>query len=105
MYYAGLDLHQRYFTLCVLTSEGQVVQDHRRLPADLEPLQSILRDLGGPVTVTVEATLQWAWLQDRLTQAGLPVSTRSTRTGRRWSNPAVEGPHGSPSASQLLDSA
>jgi hypothetical protein len=35
MYYAGLDLHKRYFTLCVLTSEGQVVQDHRRLPADL----------------------------------------------------------------------
>src|SRR5918994_7271901 len=73
MYYAGLDLHKRYFTLCVLTSEGQVVQDHRRLPADLEPLQSILRDLGGPVTVTVEATLQWAWLPDRLTQAGFTV--------------------------------
>ena len=50
MDYAGLDLHQRYFTLCVLPSEGQVVQDHRRLPADLEPLQSILRELGGPVT-------------------------------------------------------
>jgi transposase len=73
MYYAGLDLHKRYFTLCVLTSTGQVVLDHRRLPADLEPLQSILRDLGGPVTVTVEATLQWAWLHDRLTQAGFPV--------------------------------
>jgi transposase len=73
MYYAGLDLHKRYFTLCVLTSEGQVVLDHRRLPADLEPLQSILRELGGPVTVTVEATLQWAWLHDRLMQAGFPV--------------------------------
>jgi len=48
MYYAGLDLHKRYFTLCVLTSAGEVVLDHRRLPADLEPLQSILRDLGGP---------------------------------------------------------
>jgi transposase len=73
MYYAGLDLHKRYFTLCVLTSEGQVVQDHRRLPADLEPLQSILRELAAPVTVTLEATLQWAWLYDRLTQAGFPV--------------------------------
>ena len=54
-------------------STGQVVQDPRRLPADLEPLQSLLRELGGPVTVTVEATLQWAWLHDRLTQAGFPV--------------------------------
>jgi len=73
MYYAGLDLHKRYFTLCVLTREGQVVVDRHRLPADLEPLQSILRDLGSPVTVTVEATLQWAWLHDRLTQAGFAV--------------------------------
>ena len=40
MYYAGLDLHRKYFTLCVLTSEGQVVCDHRRLPADLETEES-----------------------------------------------------------------
>ena len=25
MYYAGLDLHRKYFTLHVLTSEGQVI--------------------------------------------------------------------------------
>ena len=56
MYYAGLDLHKKYFTLCVLTSEGQVVCDHRRLPAEVEPLTTILRDLGGPAPVTVEAT-------------------------------------------------
>jgi len=46
---------------------------YHRLPGDLEPLHSILRDLRGPVTVTVKATLQWAWLHDRLTQAGFPV--------------------------------
>ena len=56
LYYAGLDLHKKYFTLCVLTSEGQVVCDHRRLPAEVEPLTTILRDLGGPAPVTVEAT-------------------------------------------------
>jgi hypothetical protein len=42
MYYAGLDLHKRYCTLCVLTSAGEVVLDHRRLPADLEPLRRSL---------------------------------------------------------------
>lgn len=73
MYYAGIDLHKTYFTLCVLTSEGQVVTEHRRLPAALEPLQSLLLGLGEPVTATVEATLQWAWLHDRLTAAGIPV--------------------------------
>ena len=45
----------------------------QRLPADLKPLQSLPRELGGPVTVTVEATLQWAWLHDRLTQPAFPV--------------------------------
>jgi transposase len=57
----------------VLISAGEVILNHRRLPADVEPLQSMLRELGGPVPVTVEATLQWAWLHDRLTQAGFPV--------------------------------
>jgi len=70
----------------VLTSEGQVVQDHRRLPADLEPLPTILRDLGGPVTVTVEATLQWAWLHDRLTQAGFPVCVAHPQPVKRISH-------------------
>jgi len=50
-------------------SEGQVVCDHRRLPAELEPLTSILREVGSPMSGTVEATLPWAWLQDRLTAA------------------------------------
>jgi transposase len=73
MHYAGLDLHKRYFTLCVLTSDGAIVADHRRLPAALEPLTTVLDALGGPVTVTMEATLQWAWLHDRLTAAGFSV--------------------------------
>jgi len=73
MDYTGLDLHKRYFTLCILTSEGQVVADHRRLPAALEPLTTILEALDGPVTVTIEATLQWAWLHDRLAEAGIRV--------------------------------
>jgi len=50
-----------------------VVCEHHRLPAELEPLTSILRDVGGPVTVTVEATLQWTWWHDRLTAAGFTV--------------------------------
>ena len=48
MLYAGLDLHKRYFTMCVLTSDGRVVTEHRRLPAALEPLTTLLHQLGEP---------------------------------------------------------
>ena len=46
-YYAGLDRHTKDFTLCALTSEGQVVADHRRLPAALEPLTTVRHQLDG----------------------------------------------------------
>jgi hypothetical protein len=40
-YFAGLDLHKRYLTLCVLDSSGQVVREPRRLPPTL-----LLAELG-----------------------------------------------------------
>lgn len=73
MYYVGLDLHQRYVTVCAMDSEGQVVARQERLPTAPEPLRRWLQELGGPATVAVEATLHWAWVHDRLAAAGYPV--------------------------------
>lgn len=71
-YYAGLDLHTRYFTVCVLDSLGQVVREQRRLGPTVEAVvQQFPTD--GAITVILEATLQWAWLHDRLTALGYRV--------------------------------
>lgn len=48
-----------------------MVAEHRRLPTDVGVLIDWLGELGGPVTVGMEATLYWAWLHDRLSAAGI----------------------------------
>ena len=70
-YFAGIDLHKRYLTLCVLDPEGNAVVQHRRLSTD--GLFAVLCELDGPITVAVEATLHWAWLHDHLVQRGVAV--------------------------------
>jgi len=70
-YFAGIDLHKRYLTLCVLDPIGNVVVQHRRLTTD--GLFAVLGELQGSVTIAVEATLHWAWLHDRLVAQGYAV--------------------------------
>jgi transposase len=72
-YFAGLDLHKRYLTLCVVDSSGQVVREQRRLPPTLEAVTAQLPSPAAVVTVVLEATLQWAWFHDRLTALGYGV--------------------------------
>jgi transposase len=71
MRWVGLDLHKRYITACALDDVGQIVAEHRRLPADVAALTAWLTDLGEAVTVAMEATLYWAWLHDQLSAAGI----------------------------------
>lgn len=71
MYYAGIDIHKRYQTLCVLDSSGKVVMEHRRLST--EGLLAVLDELDRPISVALEATLHWAWLHDRLSERGCTV--------------------------------
>jgi len=71
MRWVGLDFHKRYITACALDNDGQVVAEHRRLPADVVPLVGWLPALGDAVTVAMEATRYWAWLHDQLSAAGI----------------------------------
>lgn len=71
MVYAGIDLHKRYLTLCVLDSNGNVLREHRRLGTDA--LFAVLTEFDPPVSVAVEATLHWAWLHDQLVTRGYHV--------------------------------
>jgi transposase len=71
MIWVGLDLHKRYITDCAMDDAGAVLAENRRLPAEAEALLAWLRELDSPVTVAMEATLYWAWLHDRLSEAGI----------------------------------
>ena len=71
MRWVGLDLHKRYITACAVDDAGQVVAEHRRLPADVVPLVAWLQALDDAVSVATEATLYWAWLHDQLSAAGI----------------------------------
>ncbi|MGH7710909.1 MAG: IS110 family transposase [Gemmatimonadaceae bacterium] len=73
MIYVGLDLHKRYITACALDAVGTLLAEERRLATDLAVLLGWLGRLTGPVTVVLEATLYWAWLEQQLTALGYTV--------------------------------
>ena len=73
MIYVGLDLHKRYITACAIDVAGQVIAEERRLLTDLPVVSAWLGRLTGPVTVVLEATLYWAWLEQQLTALGYVV--------------------------------
>jgi transposase len=69
----GLDLHKRYIVTCAIDDAGTVVAESRRLDATLEALGRWLGALPQPVTVALEATLYWHWLERQLTALGYRV--------------------------------
>jgi transposase len=73
MIYVGLDLHKRYITACAIDALGPLVAEERRLATELAVLGAWLGRLTGPVTVVLEATLYWAWLEQQLTALGYTV--------------------------------
>jgi transposase len=73
MIFVGLDSHKRYVTACAIDADGQLIAEERRVGPDLAVLSSWLGRLTGPVTVVLEATLYWAWLEQQLTALGYTV--------------------------------
>ena len=69
----GLDLHKRYITACALDASGTVLAEHRRLEPSLDALGRWLDALPQPLTVALEATLYWHWLERHLTALGIHV--------------------------------
>ena len=69
----GFDLHKRYITTCALDPAGAVLSEQRRLDPSLEALGVCLAALPQPLTIALEATLYWHWLERRLTALGYRV--------------------------------
>ena len=69
----GLDLHKHYITACAIDAQGAVIAEHRRVRPELSTIIECLASLPAPVTVAMEATLYWAWLQEHLVARGYEV--------------------------------
>ena len=65
----GLDLLTRYITACALDATGTVLAEHRRLEPSLDALGRWLEVLPQPLTVALEATWYWHWLERHLVAA------------------------------------
>ena len=69
----GLDLHKHYITACALDAEGSIVAERRRLRPERGDLLVFLEQVAPPVTIALEATLYWAWIEQQLTARGYAV--------------------------------
>lgn len=79
MTFAALDLHKRYTALCALADTGELIGEARRLLVDADQLLTLLAEFSAPVTVAMEATLYWQWLNGRLEAAGHRVLVADAR--------------------------
>jgi transposase len=66
----GLDLHKRYITACALDDAGTVLAESRRLEPTMDTLGRWVGALPQPLTIALEATLYWHWLEQQLTALG-----------------------------------
>src|SRR5262245_16423434 len=69
----GLDLHKRYITACALDADGCIVAERRRIRPELSDVLAFLEPCAAPVTIAMEATLYWAWLEQHLRARGYGV--------------------------------
>lgn len=73
MIYVGMDLHKRYITACAIDMNGRLIAEERRLATDLATVNTWLTRLAAPLTIVLEATLYWAWLEQQLAAQGYSV--------------------------------
>lgn len=66
MYYAGIDYHKRYSTVCILDQKGEVVAEATVRPNTQEGFGRLFDRLDGPVRVVFECGLNWGRLYDVL---------------------------------------
>jgi hypothetical protein len=65
-YYAGIDYHKHYSTVCVLDTDRKVVFEATVRPNGKQEFHSLFSRLDGPVKATFECGLNWGRLFDIL---------------------------------------
>jgi transposase len=68
MYYCGIDYHKKYSVVCIIDSNGQLI-DQRRIGHQAPTLfVDLFSELNQPVKVVFENSLNWSWLYEILEQ-------------------------------------
>jgi transposase len=70
-FYAGIDLHARTLSLCVLDADGRVASA-KTLPAAPRPLLDALAPFRDGLVVGCECMFAWYWLADLCAEQGIP---------------------------------
>jgi len=68
----GIDAHDRFYAMCILDQQGQVVKEHF-LRGGPEVVAAWLRSLGEPVRVCYEASLSYGLLYDSLRPVAVDI--------------------------------
>ncbi len=64
MLYVGLDIHCKKITICVLDSQGVIVQRHQ--VQNCQELTDYLRRIGQPLAICYEASCGYGYFYDQL---------------------------------------
>lgn len=72
MHYIGLDHHRKFTQVAILNEADQVVVECR-LQNTFEAVQSLLKQVNGPVKGVVEAGPSWGWIFDTFQNAGVEM--------------------------------
>lgn len=72
MLYVGLDFHKYFSFVTVMDEQGEILK-RSKLHNHPDTLLSFFGQLGDEVTVAVEATWNWYWLQELFEDHGIPM--------------------------------
>lgn len=66
LYYAGIDYHKHYSTVCVMDADASVVLEATVKPNSPDSFAALFSRLDAPVKTVFECGLNWGWLFDVL---------------------------------------
>ncbi len=72
MLHVGLDLHKRFSFVTIMNDEGTVIR-RARLANERKVIKGFFGQFEEPLSIAIEATWNWYWLQDILEEEGYPI--------------------------------
>ncbi len=62
-YYCGIELHTKIIYICLLDSDGKVLE-HKQTKANPDALMTVIKPYMDDLVITVECMFTWYWFSD-----------------------------------------